>query len=57
MRREIETVPKDGKLVILADDTSGIYEIARWSAERSAWVGEHDTPLPITPTHLASAAA
>ena len=51
MRREIETVPKDGKLVILEDDTRGTYELARWSTEQSAWVGENGKPIPIIPTH------
>ena len=51
MRREIETVPKDGKLVILQDDARGTYELARWSTEQSAWVGENGKPIPIAPTH------
>src|SRR6478735_7933555 len=51
MRREIETVPKDGKLVILQDDARGTYELARWSTEQSAWVGDNGKPIPIAPTH------
>ena len=51
MRREIETVPKDGKLVILEDDVRGTYELARWSTEQSAWVGENGKPIAIAPTH------
>src|SRR2546421_6018218 len=51
MRRAIETVPKDGQVVILEDDTSGTYEVARWSAQECAWVGENDKPCKITPTH------
>src|SRR6476469_5559555 len=51
MRREIDTVPKDGKSVILEDDARGTYELARWSTEQSAWVGEDGKPIPITPTH------
>ena len=51
MRREIETVPKDGKLVILEDDARATYELARWSTEQSAWVGENGKPIPIAPTH------
>jgi hypothetical protein len=49
MRRGIETVPRDGKLVILEDDASGTYELARWSAE--AWVGENGEPSKITPAY------
>lgn len=51
MRREIETAPKDGTLVILEDDARRLYQVARWSAEQSGWVGENNSPLPIAPTH------
>ena len=51
MRREIDTVPKDGKSVILEDDARGTYELARWSTEQSSWVGEDGKPIPIMPTH------
>src|SRR5258707_2206384 len=50
MRRAIETVPKDGKVVILEDD-SGTFELARWSAEARAWVKENGEPSKITPTY------
>jgi hypothetical protein len=51
MRREIETVPKDGKSVILEDDARKTYALAHWSTEQSAWVGEDGKPISITPTH------
>jgi hypothetical protein len=51
MRRGIETVPRDGKVVILEDDARGTYELAHWSAEQRAWVGEDGKPIPIAPTH------
>src|SRR5205814_5968043 len=51
MRRPIETVPKDGKAVILEDDTNGTYELAQWSAQECAWVGENGKPCKITPMH------
>jgi len=51
MRRAIETVPRDGKVVILEDDTSGTYELAQWSAEARAWVGENGELSKITPTY------
>src|SRR3954451_14878994 len=51
MRRGIEAVPQDGKIVILEDDASGTYELARWSAEAGAWVGENGEPSKITPTY------
>src|SRR6266480_1787463 len=51
MRRAIETVPSDGKVVMLEDDTSGTYELAQWSAEARAWVGENGELSKITPTY------
>src|SRR6266446_2256937 len=51
MRQGIETVPKDGKVVILEDDASGTYELAHWSIEERAWVGENGKPTTITPTY------
>src|SRR4051812_47365721 len=51
MRRGIETVPRDGKIVILEDDASGTYELARWSAEARAWVGENGELSKITPAY------
>jgi len=51
MRQGIETVPKDGKVVILEDDASGTFELARWSAEARAWVRENGELSKITPTH------
>ncbi len=46
MRQPIETVPKDGRAVILEDDSTGTYELARWSEH--AWVGENGKPCNIT---------
>ena len=51
MRRPIETVPKDGTAVILEDDTSGTYELARWSAQECAWVAKDGKPSKGTPTY------
>ena len=51
MRRPIETVPKDGKTVILEDEVKGTYELARWSAQESAWVGKDGKPHDINPTY------
>ena len=50
MRRAIETVPKDGKVVILEDD-SGTFELAHWSADARAWVKENGELSKITPTY------
>jgi hypothetical protein len=51
MRRPIETVPRDGKVVILEDDASGTFELAHWSAEARAWVKENGELSKITPTY------
>jgi hypothetical protein len=51
MRRPIETVPKDGKTVILEDEAKGTYELARWSAQEGAWVGKDGKAHNITPTY------
>jgi hypothetical protein len=51
MRQAIETAPKDGKVVILEDDVSGIYEVAHWSPKAGEWVGKNGNPSKITPTH------
>src|SRR5258706_591150 len=50
MHRAIETVPKDGKVVILEDDR-GTYELARWSAEARTWVKENGEPSKIMPKY------
>src|SRR5882762_8549760 len=50
MRRAIETVPRDGKVVILEDDR-GAYELAHWSAEARAWIKENGELSKITPTY------
>jgi hypothetical protein len=51
MRQTIETAPRDGKIVILEDDASGTYGVARWSAKAGGWVGENGEPSKIAPTH------
>src|SRR5437899_5759170 len=51
MRRPIENVPRDGKVVILEDDASGTFELAHWSAEARAWVRENGELSKITPTY------
>ena len=51
MRESIETAPTDGSLVVLEDDASATFEVARWSNEAGGWVGEKDTPSRIAPTY------
>jgi DNA repair exonuclease SbcCD ATPase subunit len=51
MRQPIETVPSDGRFVILEDDAAGRYAVARWSAKANDWIGEDGEPIAIVPTH------
>jgi hypothetical protein len=51
MRRTIETAPRDGNVIILEDDARGTYDVAHWSPEAGAWVGENGEPSKITPSH------
>jgi hypothetical protein len=51
MRRALETAPRDGKVVILEDDATGAFELARWSAEALAWVKENGELSKIRPTY------
>jgi hypothetical protein len=51
MRETIETVPSDGNFVILEDDSSGSYAVARWSVKANDWIGENGEPITIVPTH------
>lgn len=51
MRQPIETVPKDGKAVILEDPVAGSYELAKWSAEESVWLNENGGRCEIAPIY------
>lgn len=51
MRRTIETVPRDGKVVILEDDVFGTCDVAHWSPESGQWIGENGEPIKITSSH------
>jgi hypothetical protein len=51
MRQAIETAPRDGEVVILENEPTGTYDVARWSARRGEWVAEDGEPTKITPTH------
>lgn len=51
MRHTIETAPRNGKVVILDDESRGIYDVAHWSAEARDWVSENGEPTKITPSH------
>ena len=47
----IETAPRDGRFLILKEDASGKFNIARWAPEAGGWVRENDQPIKITPAY------
>ena len=46
----IATAPRDGGFLILEEDASGKYDIARWTPE-CGWVRENGDPIKITPSY------
>lgn len=51
MRKTIDTAPRNGVFVILEDDASGTYAVARWSAESAQWVDDDGVPCQLNATH------
>jgi hypothetical protein len=51
MRHPIETVPRNGKVVVLEDEKTATVDVASWSAETLAWLSENGELCKITPTH------
>jgi hypothetical protein len=47
----IATAPRDGRFLILKEDASGKFSIARWAPEAGEWVRENDQPIKITPAY------
>ena len=47
----IETAPRDGGFLILEEDASGKYDIARWAPEAGGWVRENGEPIKFTPSY------
>src|SRR6188472_4698915 len=47
----IETAPRDGRFLILKEDASGKFNIARWASEAGGWVRENDQPIKIKPAY------
>ena len=47
----LETAPRDGRFLILTEDASGKFNIARWASEAGGWVRENDQPIKITPAY------
>jgi hypothetical protein len=50
----IDTAPRDGRFVILGEDASGKYDIARWAPEVAGWIREDGEPMKITPSYWCS---
>jgi hypothetical protein len=50
MRHAIETAPRNGEFVIIVDDASGRFDVAKWLTSRE-WVRENGEPSEITPSH------
>ncbi|WP_027523504.1 BA14K family protein [Bradyrhizobium sp. Ec3.3] len=51
MRYPIETAPKNGHSIVLEDEASGSFEVARWSTETDEWIGEYGEASQLTPSH------
>ena len=47
----IESAPRDGRFLILKEDATGKFNIARWAPEAGGWVRENDQPIKITPAY------
>ena len=47
----IATAPRDGRFLILKEDASDKFNIARWAPEAGEWVRENDQPIKITPAY------
>jgi hypothetical protein len=51
MRHPIETAPRNRKVVVLEDEKTATVDVASWSAEPHAWLGENGELCKIAPTH------
>ena len=51
MRYPIKTAPKNGHTIVLEDEASGSFEVARWSTETDEWIGEYGEASEMTPSH------
>lgn len=47
----IETAPKNEEWIALLGESGDVFEIARWSVEKSNWVGREGEPIRIKPAH------
>jgi hypothetical protein len=50
MRQTMETVPRDGTVVILENDALGSFELAHWSVDDDAWLSEEGKLCSLVPT-------
>jgi hypothetical protein len=47
----IGTAPQTGAFIILHDEETGVYEVARWLKAEGRWGQEGGDPIGINPTH------
>lgn len=50
MRHPIDTAPRDGEFVIIVDEASGHFDVAKWSTSQE-WVRENGEPAKFRPSH------
>jgi hypothetical protein len=48
--QHFQTAPRDGRFLILKEDASGKFNIARWAPEAGGWVRENDEPIKFIPS-------
>jgi len=51
MRKAIATAPRNGDFVILEDNASGTYAVARWSVDSAQWLDDEGKPTQFSATH------
>jgi hypothetical protein len=47
----IRTAPQTGAFIILHDQETGVYDVARWVEAEGRWSREQGDPIGINPTH------
>src|SRR4051794_11930404 len=51
MRQDIETAPRDRKVIIIEDKLTGTSDFAHWSPQLGQWVREDGGLSQVSPTH------
>jgi hypothetical protein len=47
----IGTAPRTGAFIILHDEETGVYEVARWMKAEGRWSRDGGDPIAVEPTH------